>query len=169
MTWTAVYPWLVTLHVLSAFAFLALHGVSMGVWWRLRRERDRTKLAAWLELSISFISPMALAGSLLILSGVLAGVAGAWWFNGQWWLWLSIGALVVIVGLMTPMLAIPLGNVRRGLGIPGQADRKAGTVPAAVDDAELDRLLANRRPMVGALTAVSGIVLITWLMETKPF
>ena len=169
MTWTAVYPWLVTVHVLGVFVFLALHGVSMGVWWRVRHERDRAKLAAWLELSSSFMTPMFLAGLLLIVSGIVAGIAGEWWFNGQWWLWVSIAALVVIVALMTPMLAIPLGNVRRGLGIPGPADRRAGTVPTAVDDAELEQLLANRRPTVGALTAIGGIVLITWLMETKPF
>lgn len=169
MTWAALYPWFLVFHVLCVLAFLAIHGVSMGVWWRVRRERDRAKLIAWFELSGSFMTPMLASGLLLIVSGVVVGVAAGWWFNGQWWLWVSIAALVAIVLLMNPLLAVPLWDVRRGLGIPGRTDDKAGTVPTAVDDAELDRLLANRRPMVGALIAIAGIVLITWLMETRPF
>src|SRR6185312_9463566 len=108
MTWIALYPWLLVLHVTSAFAFLAVHGVSMGVWWRVRRERDRSKLVPLLELSSSFILPMMLAGLLLIISGVLVGIAAAWWFNGQLWLWVSMVLLVAIVVLMNPLISIPL-------------------------------------------------------------
>jgi hypothetical protein len=38
-----------------------------------------------------------------------------------------------------------------------------------VDDAALDALLLDRRPLVGSAFAIVGIVVITWLMETKPF
>ena len=169
MTWIGAYPWLLVLHVLSALAFVAIHGVSMGVWWRIRHERDRAKLAAMLELSGAFILPAMLAGLVLIVSGILVGVAAAWWFNGQWWLWVSIGLLVLIVALMTPMLAIPFSGLRHALGVPSQADLKAGTVPVPVGDAELGLLLADRRPLAGATIAIGGLVLITWLMETKPF
>ena len=169
MTWAGLYPWLLVLHVLSAFAFLAVHGVSMGVWWRVRRERDRARLAPLLGLSAGFITPMIVAGLLLIVSGILVGIAAGWWFNGQWWLWASIGVLVVIVALMTPLLSIPMGSVRRGLGMPSQADAKAGIIPTPVDDAALDRLLTDRRPTIGASIAIAGIVVITWLMEAKPF
>jgi hypothetical protein len=169
MTWAGLYPWLLVFHVLCVFAFLAIHGVSMGVWWRVRRERDRAKLIPLLELSSASITPMSLAGSFLIVSGVLVGVAGSWWFNGQWWLWASIGLLVVIVAVMTPLVAIPMTGVRRALGTPSRADSKAGTTPTPVDDAALDRLLADRRPLVGGSIAIAGIVLITWLMESKPF
>ncbi|HEY6570717.1 MAG TPA: DUF2269 family protein [Candidatus Limnocylindrales bacterium] len=169
MTWAGLYPWLLVLHVLSAFAFLAVHGVSMGVWWRVRRERDRTKLASLLDLSAAFITPMMLAGLLLIVSGILVGIAAGWWFNGQWWLWASIGVLIVIVALMTPLLSIPMGGVRRGLGMPSQADTKAGVVPRPVDDAALERLLSDPRPTIGGSIAIAGIVVITWLMEVKPF
>jgi hypothetical protein len=168
MTWIGLYPWLLVLHVLCVLGFLALHGVSMGVWWRARRERDRAKLATLLELSVGFMVPMSVAGLLLIVSGVLVGIAAAWWFNGQWWLWVSIGLLVLIVAVMTPMLAIPFSNMRRGLGMPSQADLKAGTVPTPVSDAELETLLTDRKPAIGAAIAIGGIAVITWLMETKP-
>jgi len=99
-----------------------------------------------------------LAGLLLIVSGILVGVAAAWWFNGQWWLWVSIGLLVLIVAVMTPLLSVPFGGLRRALGTPTQ-----------VDDAALAVLLTDRRPAVGATIGIGGLVLITWLMETKPF
>jgi MFS family permease len=166
---TPLGPWLVLAHVLSAFAFLAIHGVSMGVWWRLQTERDRARVVSYLELSASMIGPMGLTGLLLIVTGILAGIAGGWWFNGQWWLWLSIGLLVVIVGAMTPLVAIPLNEVRRAAGLPSAADRKAGLVPDPADDATLDRLLRNPKPRLGAAIGIVGIVLITWLMEFKPF
>jgi len=162
-------PWLVLAHVLAAFAFLAIHGVSMGVWWRLRTERERTRVVAYLELSGSMIMPMSLVGLFLIVSGILAGIAGGWWFDGHWWLWLSIGLLVAIVAAMTPLVSIPLGEVRRAAGIPTAAERTAGLVPDPVDDATLDRLLRNPKPGLGAAIGIGGIVLITWLMELKPF
>ena len=169
MTWTGLYPWLLVLHVSSALAFLAVHGISMGVWWRVRRERDRAKLVPLLELSSSFTTPMFIVGLALILSGILVGIAAAWWFNGQWWLWVSITLVVLIVLLMHPLLAIPMQMVRRGLCMPTMYDDKYGTLAEPVDDAELDRLLRDPRPTVGATIAIIGIVLITCLMETKPF
>ncbi|GIW19715.1 MAG: hypothetical protein KatS3mg065_0011 [Chloroflexota bacterium] len=176
MDLTPLRPWFVLGHVLGAFAFLAIHGVSMGVWWRLRTERDRAKVVSYLELSASMIGPMSLAGLVLIVTGILAGIAGGWWFDGRWWLWLSIGLLVVIVGSMTPLIAIPLGEVRRAVGIPTARGRAGGVPgvpdpPAAdpVDDATLDRLLRNPKPRLGAAIGIVGIVLITWLMEFKPF
>jgi len=42
-------------------------------------------------------------------------------------------------------------------------------VPTPVDDATLDRLRRDPRPAIGGTIAIIGIVLITWLMETKPF
>lgn len=169
MTWATVYPALLVFHVLCVFAFIGLHGVSMGVWWRVRRERDRARLGPLFELSASFITPMLIAGLLLILSGILVGVAAGWWFNGQWWLWLSIVLLFAIVMLMNPLVAIPMNEMRQGLGFAPTVEPKAGKGVAAVDDDGLDRLLLDRRPLVGGSLAIAGIVVITWLMESKPF
>jgi hypothetical protein len=156
MTWSAVYPWLVTLHVIAALTFVAVHGVSMGVWWRVRRERDRARLAAWLELSGSFLVPAIAAGLLLVVSGILAGIAGAWWSEGGGWLWLSVGLLVTVVLLMHPLLAMPFVRLRQALA-------------NGIGEAELERLLGDPRPPIGATIGIGGIVVITWLMETKPF
>jgi hypothetical protein len=169
MNWADLYPWLLVFHVLCVLGFLAIHGVSMGVWWRVRRERDRVKLVAWFDLSAGFMTPMMVAGLLLIVSGIVVGIAAGWWFNGQWWLWVSVVLLAVIVQSMNSLNAIPMVEMRRGLGIPNRADRAAGTVPRPVDDATLDTLLRDRRPLIGSALAIAGIVVITWLMESKPF
>jgi hypothetical protein len=117
MTWADLYPWLLVFHVLCVLAFLAIHGVSMGVWWRVRRERDRERLAAWFELSGSYMTSMLVTGLLLIGSGIVVGIAAGWWFNGQWWLWVSIILLAAIVQSMNALNAIPMVEMRRGLGI----------------------------------------------------
>ena len=169
MTWADLYPWLLVFHVLCVLAFLAIHGVSMGVWWRVRRERDRAKLTAWFDLSAGFMTPMLVTGLLLIASGIVVGIAAGWWFNGQWWLWASVILLAVIVQAMNSLNAIPMVEMRRGLGIPSRADSAAGTVPTPVDDTALDILLLDRRPLIGSALAIAGIVVITWLMESEPF
>lgn len=169
MTWADLYPWLLVFHVLCVLAFLAIHGVSMGVWWRVRRERDRVRLAAWFDLSGSYMTSMLVTGLLLIGSGIVVGIAAGWWFNGQWWLWVSIILLAAIVQSMNALNAIPMVEMRRGLGIPSRKDRAAGTTPTPVDDAALDLLLRDRRPLIGSALAIAGIVVITWLMESKPF
>ncbi len=169
MTWPDLYPWLLAFHVLCVLAFLAIHGVSMGVWWRVRGERDRARLMAWLALSGSFMTWTLVSGLLLIVSGVAVGVAAGWWFNGQWWLWVSIVLLAAIVLSMNPLNAVPMVRVRQALGMPNLADARAGTTPTPADDTTLDALLRDRRPVLGSAFAIAGTVVITWLMETKPF
>jgi len=51
MDLTPYIRWIVFLHVLGAFMFVAGHGVSMFVVFQVRREADRTRLAALLDLS----------------------------------------------------------------------------------------------------------------------
>jgi hypothetical protein len=70
---------------------------------------------------------------------------------------------------MNSLNAIPMVRMRQGLGMPNLADARAGTTPTPVDDATLDALLLDRRPLFGSAFAIAGIVVITWLMETKPF
>ncbi len=63
------------------------------------------------------------------------------------------------------------GRRSRGvlLIITSRVDDAAGTVPMPVDDATLDLLLRDRDPLTGSALAITGIVVITLLMESKPF
>ena len=164
-----IKPWLVVLHVLSAFGFLAVHGISMGVLFRVRKERDRGRLATLLEFSATYLNALYLFLLLLLVTGIVSGILGGFWTNGQLWLWVSLGLLIALVGAMYYFMTEPFTAMRSGLGIQGMQDRKKGIMPTPAADAELAVLLTSRRQISGAALGVATIVVITWLMEMKPF
>lgn len=164
-----IKPWLVVLHVLSAFGFLAVHGISMGVLFRVRKERDRGRLAALLEFSPTYLNALYLFLLVLLVSGIAAGILGGFWTNGELWLWVSLGLLIALTVAMYYFMTEPFVAMRSGLGIQGMQDKKKGIMPTPVGDAELAVLLTARRPVVGAALGIGTIVVITWLMEMKPF
>lgn len=164
-----IRPWLVVLHVLSAFGFLAIHGISMGVLLRVRKERDRGRLATLLEFSTTYLNALYLFLLALLVTGIASGILGGFWTSGQLWLWVSLGLLIALVVAMYYFMSAPFTAMRSGLGIPSMQDLKKGTVPTPVPDAELAVLLMARRPLVGAALGIGTIVVIATLMEMKPF
>lgn len=164
-----IKPWLVVLHVLSAFGFLAVHGISMGVLLRVRKERDRGRLAALLEFSTTYLNALYLFLLLLLVSGIASGILGGFWTNGELWLWVSLGLLIALVVAMYYFMTDPFVAMRSGLGIQSMQDAKKGIMPTPVADAELAVLLTARRPVAGAALGIGTIVVITWLMAMKPF
>jgi hypothetical protein len=164
-----IKPWLVVLHILSAFGFLAVHGISMGVWFRVRKERDRGRLTTLLEFSATYLSALYVFLLVLLVSGVAAGIVGGRWTNGELWLWVSLGLLIALVVAMYYLMTAPFAAMRSGLGIQSMQDRKNGIMPTPVADAELAVLLTARRPLIGAALGIGTIVVITWLMAMKPF
>ena len=164
-----IKPWLILLHILSAFGFLAVHGISMGVFFRVRKERERARLATLLEFSATYLNALYLFLLLLLVSGIASGILGGLWTNGQLWLWVSLGLLIALVVAMYYFMTEPFSAMRSGLGIASMQDRKKGIMPTPVGDAELAVLLTSRRPVGGAALGIGTIVVITWLMEMKPF
>lgn len=162
-------PWFVFIHVAASFAFIAAHGISMGVFFKLRRERDRAKLTTLLEFSGYAMTTLYVAFLVLLIGGVVAGIVGGWWTNGRLWLWASLGVLVVVVGLMYGLMTTNYSKVRRALGVATPTDIKQGVVPEPTSDAELEALLASSRPTIGAVIGIGGLLLIIWLMVVKPF
>jgi hypothetical protein len=162
-------PWLVVLHVLSAFGFLAVHGISMGVLFRVRKERDRGRLAALLEFSATYLTALYIFLLVLLVSGIASGILGGHWTDGRLWLWVSLGLLIALVVAMYYYMTEPFTAMRSGLGIQGYQDKKKGIMPTPVSDAELEVLLMAQRPVIGATLGVSTIVVITVLMMMKPF
>jgi hypothetical protein len=162
-------PWIVFTHVAAAFAFIAAHGVSMAVFFRLRKERDRARLTTLLELSSYSLGVLYVAFLVLLLAGILAGIVGGWWTNGRLWLWTALVILVVVVGLMYGLMTTSYGKLRQALGIPTPNDTKRGIVPEPASDEALEALLRSSRPTVGAVTGIAGLLVIIWLMVVKPF
>lgn len=120
MDLTRYIGWILFLHVLGAFMFVAGHGVSMFVVFQVRRERDRGKVAALLDLSGWSLAVAGIGLLILLIAGILAGIVlGSF---GRAWIWVSLVLLVVIGGLMTPVGGAYLRGLRVAIGQrPGNA------------------------------------------------
>ena len=94
MDLTPYIRWIVFLHVLGGFVFAAGHGVSMLVAFRVRRETDRARMAALLDLSAISVAVATIALIVLLIAGILAGVVLNSW--SKTWIWVSLVLLVAI-------------------------------------------------------------------------
>ena len=81
-------------------------------------------------------------GFLLILgTGVALGVLEAWWQVA--WFWIALVLLFVIAGVMTPLVGIPYGKVRRGLGLPVPFEGKRAAARPSRPTAKLGEIPAS--------------------------
>jgi hypothetical protein len=141
------------------------HGVSAGVYFALRRERNVDRIRLLLQMSSGTIRVMGGSLLLLLVSGVIAGIMGQWWSQG--WIWLSLILLVVLYFAMAGLGTRTLNEVRQGVGLPsayGQPPR-----PEMLSPEELDALLNRSQPMRLAVIGFGGLAVIAWLMMFKPF
>ena len=74
-----MYGFVVLLHVLGAFTFVAAHGVSMVAAVRLRGERDRVRQVALLDVSAAGVGLMYVGLLVLLAAGIVAGFMGDHW------------------------------------------------------------------------------------------
>jgi len=155
-----VYQWMVFWHIAGVFAFLIAHGVSVGVAFRVRGERDPQRIMALLELS-AWSTGLMYGGILLLLAGgVIAGFMGNWWGSG--WIWVSLGTLIAV---MVAMYGVATGYYKRLRLIVGAMAEGS----QAVSEPRLAELLEGPRPWVLALIGFGGILFILYLMLFKPF
>lgn len=160
-----MYEWTRFVHIASAFAFILAHGASAAVSLQLRRERDPGRVGALLDLSLAAMGPVTWVAALLMLvSGIWLGFQASWW--GQLWIWASIGILVLVMGLMTPLGGMRLNRIRAALGMSVDPKKPA---PTAVPRAELEAILDQWDPRPLAGVGLGGLLLIVALMVLKPF
>ena len=155
-----MYRWWVFLHIVGVLGFSLSHGVSAFVSFRLRTEHNRGRIEALLGLSASSIIAMYVALLLLLAGGVLAGFGGNWWT--QRWIWVSLGLLIVVMGLMYALATTYYRNVREAIKM-----RPSGA--PMVSDEELASILMSPRPFVVAAVGAIGLLAILYLMIFKPF
>ena len=167
MDLTPYITWIVFAHVVGTFMFAAGHGVSMFVVFRVRKERDRARLAALLDLSGWSLGVAGIGLLILFLSGILAGlVLGSW---GKWWIWIALALFIVIAGLMTPVGGKYLTGIRAALGQRTRGLKPADPDPVPASDVDLERLLVSRAPENLLLLGGGGFLVILWLMMFRPF
>lgn len=160
-----MYLAMVFLHVLGVVVFVLGHGASIAVAFRLRRERDHSRIAAMLDVSSWSTMLMYLGLLLTIVPGVVLGFLGNYW--GTWWLWASIGLLVLVMGSMYGVAAPYYLRLR---AVTGATIRESSRQRAATltDDGAVESLATSSRPMVLALIGGVGLVVILWLMIAQP-
>jgi uncharacterized membrane protein len=154
------YNWWKFLHVASVIAFVMFHGVSMFAALRVRKERDRAKIATILQLSGSSLIGMYVSLGALVVFGVIAGIQGAWWNDG--WFWIAIGLLVVTVGEMSAVARPYYERVKEAIEV-----RPSG-VPRRSDE-ELEEILRSPVALWNTAFGVAVLAVIAWLMIFKPF
>ena len=162
-----LYGWVVVAHVAAVILSLGAHGASAFAMFRVRRETDRTRMAAILEVSSSSLAAAGIGLLVAIVLGIVAAVMGGQF--SRFWPWAAIIVLVIVIGSMTPLAAIPMGNLRRALGLAVQGDKKGDAPRIPGTDEEVAAALGRIRPELPAAIGVTGVVVLTWLMEAKPF
>lgn len=154
------YQWWVFLHIVGVFGFLLAHGVSVGVAFRLRRERDPHRINALLELSGSSIVLFNVSSIVLLIAGVVAGFLGHWW--GQGWIWTALGILLATSVAMS-VLARPF---YKRIRLVAEA---LASGSQAVTEEQFAAVLRSPRPLVIAGVGFAALLVILWLMVLKPF
>src|SRR5689334_22622936 len=105
-----MYSWIVLLHIVGAFVFALSHGASAWMALLIRRERDRARIAALLEVSQASIGGVYVGLLLLLIGGVWAGIAGDHF--GRGWIWAALIVLVVIIAAMYSIATPYFGRLR---------------------------------------------------------
>ena len=158
-----LFPWFVLLHIAGLVIFVACHGVSMFVAFRIRTQREPRAIAAGLDASSAAIGPMYLGLLLLIVGGLGAAAGGDLWT--QPWIIASAIVLVIVLAAMY-MVATPYyRRVREAVGATVQG-KPPESPPASPD--ELAALLDTRRPEILALVGGGGLLILLWLMVLRP-
>jgi hypothetical protein len=156
----ALYQWWVLLHLVGVAGFLATHGVSMFVMYRVRRVGgDRTRIAEMISLSRSTVTPMYVFLGMLLLGGVVAGVQSHS-FN-DWWIWEAIIVLVLATGAMYGLAKPHMNRLLEACTV-----RPSG-VPRVSDEELADLLDGPRTALITAIGA-GALVVILYLMIFKP-
>lgn len=161
------YPWVVVAHVFLVIVALGAHGTSAFAMFQAKRETDRSRLAAVLDLSGSSLVVSGIALLLAVLLGIVAAIMGGHF--GRTWPWASIVVVVIVFGVMTPVGANPMSRLRQALGMPSRADKKGDPPPQPGTDAEVKAGQAGLRPELLSGLGLMAIAVLVWLMEVKPF
>jgi hypothetical protein len=162
-----MYQWIVLLHIIGAFLFVASHGVAIWMAIQISREKDRTRIGALLDLSSASLNGLYVGLLLLLIGGIWAGIVRDWFRFG--WIWLALVVLIAITVLMY-LVATPYFRALRGaVGIRSQYGPKDAPDPVPLSDAEVAAIAARSPVAILSATGVGGLLIILWLMVVKPF
>jgi hypothetical protein len=159
--------WLIFLHVLAALSFFLAHGASAAMAFKIRKERDFTRIAAMLDLSWSTANVMGVSFLILGLTGVVLPFLIHIWNRG--YIWVSIVLMLVVFIYMAVFNETHYKQLRRLVGLPYMKGSKQLPAEPPSSPEEVAALLA--KSSVTGLVVVGYIVpaIVLWLMIFKPF
>jgi hypothetical protein len=165
-----LYSWVVFIHVASVLAFALSHGVSVAVLFGLRRPGSLDRTRALLALSDSSFIAVYVSALLIVASGVVAGIMGGLFTNGQLWLWVSLGLFLAIAFYMSFVRWFRMVDVRHAAGLQTQDDIKKD-VPALepLSEAEIAAKVARVQPWLVLVVGFGGLMVVLALMMFQPF
>jgi hypothetical protein len=160
-----MYLLMIFLHVLGVVVFALGHGTSIAVAFRVRREREHGRIAAMLDVS-SWSTGLMYAGLLLtIIPGVVLGFLGGFW--GEWWLWLSIGLLVGVMGAMYAIATPAFSRLRFVTGAKMEESSRKRVAHLGTEGV-VESMATSWRPTALAAIGGVGLAVILWLMIAQP-
>ena len=163
----SVYRFIVFLHVVSAIAFFAAHGVSMMMLFKVHRERSYENLCNYLDVSSMAMRPAMMALHGIELTGIVLTIWMGWWRMG--WIWASLALFVFIGVIMHKYAGGYMASVRSAMGMVSQKQLKKGIRPNPMPYEMLMEVVAKGRPQFVLATAGGAAAAITALMVMKPF
>lgn len=163
----SIYLWLKFIHVLAVLTFFMSHGTSIVFAFRLKREKDLTRIQAMFDMSGQMWLVMILSLLLILVVGVVITFMGDWWSRG--WVWAS---LVLTLGITIWMFVLGQGTyhpMRRAFGLSYMHRGQEMPAEQPVSEAQRAELIARTRPWEMLAVAYGGFVVVLWLMMFKPF
>ena len=165
-----LYQWIAWLHVLSAFLFFFVHGVSMATAFWLPKEKDVKRLSMLLDLPGITIAPMGVSMLGLLATSIYMGSSAGWWKTGWWGLSFLIFVLMIV--WMTWYGRKYYSPIRRELGLSYMSG--FGTSHESVENKvinmdEVQQLIAKSNPRLLASVGVIITAILLYLMRFKPF
>lgn len=164
---TTIYPWLKFIHVLAGFTFMLGHGTSVALSFRLKQEKDMTRIQAMLDLSGIMWVVMILSLLVLLIVGVITGFMGHWWT--EIWIWVSLGLSLIITIWMFTIGQGTYHPIRKAFGMPYMARGQEMEPGEPLSEEERSALIEKTNPWLMLVVGYGGFAVILWLMMFKPF
>jgi plastocyanin len=158
-TLAPVQEWWVFLHVAAVLAFVATHGASIVMLFRLRKERDPAKVNDFLQLSAASSRGMYVSLIAVVVTGAIAAFTGHWW--GYGWVWGALGILALTTFAMVFMAKPYYQRV-------GTIARAMAGGSKAVTPEQFEQVLREPRPWSVAGIGVVALAALLYLMLFKP-
>jgi hypothetical protein len=162
-----MYQFLKYLHVIAAFTFIMGHGASVAFSFRLKREKEISRIQAMLDLSASMWVVSMLSLLLILIIGIILSFMGDWWSEG--WIWTSMISFIVVTVWMFYLGQKEYHPLRKAYGMPYRDTKGEHPAEEPASEEERAELIAKTKPHLMMLIAYGGFAIVLWLMMYKPF